>query len=302
MRKLPAIDQISAFLAVAEELSFRSAAERLALDQSALSRRIKELEARIGYRLLSRTTHAVRLTDAGRHFYEANRTLLACLGKAIDDGARVAQGATGALRVAYMTFAAVHAMPAAVARYRAEFPNVAVLLSYQRTQQQKLSLAQGEIDVALMLGPFEHSDFETLEIAREHLVALMAADHALARKQTLAIADLAAVPIVLGTDEQWDYYRAVVLDILSAKGITPSIAMEAPSLFGILGLVGAGVGITLAPDIMAGFCPPGIVARPIGDVDRTITTVAAWRRPADRKVLDFVACLKRGRAAASRSR
>ena len=284
--------EMQVFQAVAEELSFRSAAERLALDQSALSRRIKELEARIGYKLLTRTTHAVRLTDAGRLFYDANRTLLAGLGKAIDDGARVARGATGALRIAYMTFAAVHAMPAAVARYRAAFPNVAVLLSYQRTQQQKLSLAQGEIDVALMLGPFEHSDFETLEIARERLVALMAAGHALAHEETLALPDLAAAPVVLGTDEQWDYYRAGLFDILVARGLTPRIAMEAPSLFGILGLVGAGIGLTLVPEIMAGFCPPGIVARPIRNVDRTITTVAAWRRPADRKVLDFVACLR----------
>ena len=97
---------------------------------------------------------------------------------------------------------------------------------------------------------------------------------------------------MLGTDEQWDYYRAVLFDILVARGLTPRIAMEAPSLFGILGLVGAGIGLTLVPEIMAGFCPPGIVARPIRNVDRTITTVAAWRRPADRKVLDFVACLR----------
>lgn len=288
MRKLPGVEQISAFLAVAEELNFRSAAERLAVDQSTLSRRVKELEERIGYKLLSRTTHVVRLTDAGRSFYEANRSLLSGLGQSIDAGARVARGETGVLRVAYMTFAAVDAMPSAVAAYRRSHPHTSVLLSYQRTQQQKLSLARDEIDVGLMLGPFKHTDFEVLEVAREALLVLMSESSDLARKTELTIRDLAGAPLVLGTDDQWDYYRSVVFDILAAKGLEPEIVAEAPSLFGILGLVRAGIGLTLVPDVMSGFCPPGLVTRRIADTDHRISTLAVWRRPADKKVREFV--------------
>jgi len=131
-----------------------------------------------------------------------------------------------------------------------------------------------------------------LEVAREKVVVLMANGHPLAAKPELTLRDVSAAPIVMGTDQQWDHYRDIILDALAAKGYHASIAMEAPTLFGILGLVGAGIGITLAPEVMCGFCPAGIVARPVADADQTITTLAAWRRPADKKVRDFIASLQ----------
>ncbi len=292
MRKLPEIDQISAFLAVAEELSFRRAAERLAVDQSALSRRIKDLEARLGFQLLFRTTHAVRLTDAGRSFYDANSRIVETLAVAVATAGRIARGAKGSLRIAYMTFAAAEVMPAAVKAYSQRYPDVSLLLSYERTQQQRLSLARGEIDIGLMLGPFEHSEFQTLEIAREQLVAVMPEEHALASKSTLGVEEIAAEPLVIGTDQQWDYYREIVGDRLAAKGFHPTIAYEAPSLTGILGLVRAGLGITLVPEVMTRFCPMGLVTRPLVDAERPIATVAAWRRFADGKVEDFINVLR----------
>jgi DNA-binding transcriptional LysR family regulator len=297
VRKLPALEQIQAFLAVTEEASFRAAAERLDLDQSALSRRIKELEERLGYKLLVRTSHTVRPTEAGRAFYDANRRLLANLAEAVDAAGRIARGDTGLLRIGYMTFAAVRALPSAVARYRRQFPHVTLELSYLPTRQQTLALARGEIDVALLLGPLEQSDFETLELAREPLVALVAEAAPLARRATVTLAEVAASALVLGNDEQWDHYRGIVEGILARAGLAPQIALEAPSLFGILGLVCAGLGATLVPAVMAGFCPPGIVARPIEGAAPEIVTLAAWRRPADSKVRDFAAALRETRRA-----
>lgn len=292
MRRLPDLDQITAFLAVAEELSFRRAAERLALDQSALSRRVKDLEARLGFQLLFRTTHSVRLTDAGRTFYGANQQLVGDLGSSIEAARRVARGSHGQLRIAYMTFAAIDAMPTSLRAYAAAFPDVAITVLYQRTQLQKMSLARGEIDVGLMLGPFAHSDFETLEISCERPVAILSATHPLAAKTDLTVRDVATTPLVIGNDQQWDYYRQLVGDILAGHGYRPEIAYEAPSLFGILGLVRAGLGITVVPDVMERFCPAGLVTRRIADAEHTISTVAAWRRPADGPARDFVRILR----------
>jgi len=292
MRKLPELEQITAFLAVAEELSFRRAAERLGIDQSALSRRVKDLEARLGFQLLFRTTHTVRLTDAGRTFYEANTRIIDRLGQSIDAASRIARGSQGSLRIAYMTFAAVALLPRAVRAYRAQFPDISLIMSYERTQQQKMSLARGEIDVGLMLGPFEHSDFETLEIAHERPIAILSAADPLAAKAELTVRDVAMSPLVIGNDQQWDFYRQLVASILAAQGYRPDVALEAPSLFGILGLVRAGLGITIVPEVMEQFCPTGLVARRIRDAEHRISTVAAWRRPADGKVRDFAAVLR----------
>lgn len=301
MRKLPELEQITAFLAVAEDLSFRRAAERLALDQSALSRRVKDLEARLGFQLLFRTTHSVRLTDAGRSFYESNHRILYRLGQSIDAAGRIASGSTGSLRVAYMTFAAVSLLPAAVRAYRAQFPDIALIMTYERTQQQRMSLARGEIDVGLMLGPFEHSDFETVEIANERPIAILAASDPLAGKSELTVRDVATSPLVIGNDQQWDYYRQLVGNILAAQGFKPHVALEAPSLFGILGLVRAGLGMTIVPEVMRDFCPEGLVTRPILDAGHSISTIAAWRRPASGSVRDFTRILRARASAACQS-
>lgn len=292
MRKLPELDQITAFLTVAEELSFRRAAERLGVDQSALSRRVKDLECRLGFQVFFRTTHAVRLTDAGSSFYDANRHLMDSLGDAIDTARRIALGSKGSLRIGYMTFASVALVPAAVREYGRAFPDVSLILSYQRTQAQKVSLARGELDIGLMLGPFAHSDYETAEVASERLVAMMADAHPLAACADLAVRDIAKQPLVLGTTQMWDYYRQVVGDILAVQGYRPTIAFEASNFLGILGLVRAGLGITLVPEVMAGFCPQGLIARHITDAEHRISTVAAWHRPASRKVMDFLKILR----------
>ena len=291
MAKLPDLDQIIAFLAVAEALSFRRAAERLSIDQSALSRRIKDLEHRVGCPLLTRTTHAVRLTDSGRSFYEANSSLVTSLSSAVDRARRIARGQSGSLSIAYMTFASVRLLPEALRRFAGTHPDVAVKLAYERTQAQKLSLARGTVDLGLMLGPFEHSDFETAELTREPLVALMREDHALAGLAAPTLADIAAHDLVLGDEAQWDFYRGIVVDHFAAKGLVPRISQEAPSLTGIIGLVRAGIGATLVPAVMRDAVPPGLVLRPIADATSPIVTLAVWRRPAGGPVAEMVAAL-----------
>jgi DNA-binding transcriptional LysR family regulator len=182
MERLPELDGIQSFLFVAEELSFRRAAERLNLDQSALSRRIKELENRLGVRLFQRTTRTVRLTDAGQAFYERNVPLIDGLRDSISLARRAADGASGRLRVGYMSFAAILDMPRHVRAFREKFPRVSVDLLYHSTQAQKVELARDMLDVGFMIGPFRHPDFHTALISEERLVALIPAGHPAAGK------------------------------------------------------------------------------------------------------------------------
>ena len=126
MRYMVDTEAIQPFMAVAEELNFRRAAERLHVDQSALSRRIQRLEAQVAFDLFVRSTRAVRLTEAGRVFYEESRQTLDQLGEAVDRARRVAEGKAGHLRIGYMAFAAIEAMPRAVRAFRAAHPDVSV--------------------------------------------------------------------------------------------------------------------------------------------------------------------------------
>jgi DNA-binding transcriptional LysR family regulator len=292
MRARPDFDQLQGFLAVAEALNFRRAAERLGLDQSALSRRIKALEAKLGFPLLYRTTHAVRLTEAGDAFYRANREVMGALDAAVDRARSAARGASGRLTVGYMTFAAVDLMPEAARRFRAAYPEIALELRYQPTLAQKLSLARGEIDVALLLGPMDHADFATLSLSSAPLAAFVAAGHALARRKTVTLAEVAGEPAIVGTREAWDFYRERVDEAFALGGHALSVAFEAADVVGLVGLVRAGLGVTVLPATMRRFCPEGVVARDLDSAAR-LATLAAWRRPASAHVERFVAELRK---------
>src|ERR1700722_7509527 len=116
------LDLLHTFCVVAEELSFRRSAERLNLDQSALSRRIQKLENGLGFKLLERTTREVALTQAGQSFYRDNTLLLTRYAETIEGARRIAEGKVGHLRIAYMSFAATKLMPSAVERFRQAHP------------------------------------------------------------------------------------------------------------------------------------------------------------------------------------
>jgi DNA-binding transcriptional LysR family regulator len=165
MKNPAGLDLLHSFLVVADELNFRRSAERLNLDQSALTRRIQRLEQSIGFRLLERTTREVLLTAAGRRFYEDNVPLLRRYAEAVDTARGISEGRTGSVRVAYMAFAATELMPQAVARFERLHPQLEIKLRYIRTQGQKLALANDEVDVGYMIGPFDHSEYHTARLA-----------------------------------------------------------------------------------------------------------------------------------------
>lgn len=296
MAKRPDLDQILGFLAVADELSFRRAAERLAMDQSALSRRIKALEERLGFPLVFRTTHAVRLTEAGRAFYDANRDVIGGIDMAVERARRASLGTMGRLRVAYMTFAAVELMPLAVKLFAAAHPEVSLELEYRPTLSQKLALAHGDIDVGLMLGPLDFVDYGTLSLGADPLVAVMNEAHPLAGRATLDPGEVAREAMVLGHRADWDVYRTRLDDVFALRGHQLTVAFEAPDLVGILGLVRAGLGVTILPRTMQRLATEGFAVRPIVPLEGGVATVAAWRRPAEARVSAFIRVLGRARA------
>ncbi|MCB1498920.1 MAG: LysR family transcriptional regulator [Bauldia sp.] len=272
------LDLTQSFLVLAEELNFRRTAERLAIDQSALSRRIQRLERLLGFALFERTTREVSLTPAGRSFYDANAGLVLGFAASVNAARRVAEGKTGVLRIGYMAFAALDLMPEAVVRFRAEAPDVGIRLTYMRTQGQKLALAEGQIDLGYMIGPFEHGEFHSLAVASDPLCVVTPAGHPLAARQRIEVADLANVPLVLGDMAEWEAYRWRLDEMFGAGGIRPAIALEASSTMALLGLVKAGLGVTIYPSRIAALVGPALAVRPIADPRFAIATILVWRR------------------------
>lgn len=278
MTMTPGIDLVTSFLAVAEELNFRRSAERLNLDQSALTRRIQKLEHHVGFRLLDRTTREVVLTPAGRTFYQDNAHLMQQYRDTIENARRVAEGKAGMLRVAYMAFAATELMPRTVARFRDEHPHVEVNLQYIRTQGQKLALANDEIDLGFMIGPFDHPDYESATLSSEMLYAVTPLDHPLLRGPALAPADLRDQSLILGDVREWAEFRWRLNDILHAEGIELRTTLEASNTLALIGLVAAGLGVTILPQSLVGYLGRSVAVRPIDHAAFRSQTILVWRR------------------------
>ena len=279
---------LRAFVAVAEELSFARGAERLCVAQPALSRRIARLEDALGFRLFTRTTRTVALTAAGAVFLSEARAVLERMGRAIEAAGRADRGEAGAVRVGYNDFAISGPLPDVVRAFRAGTPGVTVQLARGSSEAQIERLAAGEIDVAFVIAGARAQGAERRTVWRERFVAVMPEGHRLSARASVALRDLAEAPHVLGERAKWAAYRDALRRLYAPCGTFPPIAAEGPDTPVVLGLVAAGVGVTVYPECVENAMRRGMVLRPIEDAAPTLDTAMLWRPGADRAVGRFV--------------
>lgn len=270
------LDLIQSFVVVAEELSFRRGAERMNIDQSALSRRIQKLEELLGFPLFERTTRDVSLTPAGRAFYEKNARFLQDYSSSIEAARLVAEGKTGSLRISYMTFAATGLMPRIVAQYHRKYPYVDVSMNHLGTQAQKIALANDEVDLGFIVGPFDHSEYRNIELRSDPLCVLMSSDHPLAEKQELLPTELQGVDLVF-SDPSEAYYQRLD-ELFSSEGVQLQSRFVSLHTLGAVGLVEAGLGVTIYPRNIGEILSSRVEARPIAHPDFIVQTLLVWRR------------------------
>jgi DNA-binding transcriptional LysR family regulator len=270
---------LATFSAVAEELNFRRAAERLSMAQPAVSRIVMELEERLGVKLLERTTRKVRLTVAGRYLLEETREILGRVEAAGNTARLLATGTKAILRVGYTTITGHSLVPDIAREFRRGNPDVRLELTYLTSPAQRDMILQQEIDFGFIEGSFPSPEIETRRVAKHRLVVLMPPHHPFASKSSVTVDELAREPLVLGTLSEWPTFRRVIVDIFQQAGLVLSVHQEASSLTGILGLVTADVGVTVFCG-MPRFCSEqAIVARPlVTHPPMIVETHLAWRR------------------------
>ena len=161
------------FIAVAEELNFSRAAQRMHMAQPPLSAAIRQLERDLGVDLFVRTTREVRLTDAGRAFLQGARRTLADAERAAEDAKRAAAGQLGRLRIAYSWSMRFSTLPALGRAFRASHPDVELLAQEMWNARMPAAFGSGSIDVAISLCPEIAAELELAPVRREGFVALL---------------------------------------------------------------------------------------------------------------------------------
>lgn len=274
--------QLRYFVAVAEELSFTRAAQRLYLSQPPLSQQIQALEQDLGIRLLERDKRNVSLTAPGQIFLEQARQILAMAEETRVKVTEAAAGFSGHLKLAYTVSVSFHpALPQTLLRLGQNAPNVRVWLSEMYTEPQFAALRAGQIDVGFVRDePSHEEDAHALRldvIDREPLLLALPSGHRLAGRQSLEIGDVAGEPFVIQPRElAATLYDRLVL--LAAKaGFHPLVRQQAQQINGLIALVAAGIGMALIPASMRAVQLAGVSYVPLADPDAYLLLAVASR-------------------------
>ncbi|NJP87973.1 LysR family transcriptional regulator [Nonomuraea sp. FMUSA5-5] len=240
------LDQIRAFVAVAEELHFGRAADRLRMTQPPLSRHIQKLERVIGVTLLERDNRRVVLTDAGRGFLEDARRMLSLVDTAGDRARRIASGAAGTVRLGFTAVSAISMLGALLRRLSERLPEIDVILHERVTAGQVDGLLRGELDLGLARPPFDIDTLDSRVVFREPLCAAVPLGHPLAELgRPLAPDDFDGLPVISYNPVQSRYFHELTVRFLT--NAHPRIEQQVHQILTAVLLVAAGRGVALAP-------------------------------------------------------
>lgn len=294
------------FVAVAEELSFTRAAERLRIAQPPLSAQIRRLERELGVELFDRSRRAIRLTDAGALLLDEARRLLVQVDQALRATQRAGTGETGRLTVGFVPAASNAALPERLRTFRARHPGVELFLREMAPDELVAAVRRGAVDVCFLYLPFTDAELASRTVAREPLVAALPEDHPLARAgedadgpaDGLALGALRDEPFVLPARHSMPGLNAHVLDACRRAGFEPAaVQKDVWLLQTVLALVAAGFGVALVPESVRNLRRAGVAFRPLRDPGPPVELAAFWRREHRSPVLrNFVALLPTGPA------
>ncbi len=235
------------FVAVAEELHFGRAAARLHMAQPPLSQAIRRLEEAVGCELLARTSRSVRLTPAGVAFLERARRTLRNVDDDVLEARSIGRGETGLLNVGFVGSAMLPTLPSILRRQLDAHPGVRLRLHESYTANVVAGLLAGDVDLGVVRDPEPVDGLTATTLAEEPFVAVLPADHPHAGDDEVSVAVLRGAPFV--SPPRYGGVRAYEkpLSLCEAHGFRPRIAHEASHWLTILRLVGAGLGVTIAP-------------------------------------------------------
>ena len=270
------------FVAVADELHFRRAAEKLGLAQPAVSRSIQYLEGELAVVLLRRSNRSVELTEAGKVFLDGCRNVLNAVERTVDETRLANNGQLGSVRIGYTDNAITGNLPRLLRQFQMQQPRVAIQLQHDVTGSQLTKLAESELDVGFVTGPIGRSGFEQCLVQSERFVCVVYENHRLARRRSVQLQELANEDFVHGLPQFWEHFFSYLIPMCRKAGFAPTIIQEAFNTASILGLVASGMGITILTENVRNTIGQGLVIVPISDILEPLKTVAIWRPDAMR--------------------
>lgn len=266
------------FIAVAEALSFTKAAQRLRLAQPSLTRQVRNLENEIGVQLLDRSNNRVALTEAGRLFLFDSKKLLVMCAESVTAAQRMSRGESSHLNIGYGANIHYGLLPATLAAFRKLCPQVALNLFDMTSAEQFHALESRKIDLGFVgLSPaLSGHDFLSECVTHDTILAVLPADHPLAKAAKVKLADLASQFFIAMSAKGHPGAREWLIETCKGAGFAPRILQEADGELTVIKFVADGLGVALMPDQITALPHEDVVFRPLAPPLRRESTMA-WR-------------------------
>lgn len=257
------ISQLRCFVAVAEELHFSRAAERLNMTQPPLSRQIRLLEHHVGAQLLERTSRTVRLTAAGKAFFPDAARILRLAEEAAATARRNAKGEKGSLSIGFTASFGYHLLPAMVRRLRELAPDVSLTLKELVTGAQLEALHAGGLDVGLVRPHSHDGELETVFLAGEELYLAIPKQDADLWPTEPTLACLQSKPFLMYSPYEARYFHNLLSSCFQREDVMPQVVEYVAQMHTMLALVQSGIGVALIPKSASSLHFEGILLRQV---------------------------------------
>jgi DNA-binding transcriptional LysR family regulator len=265
------------FAAVAEELHFGRAANKLHISQPPLSQQIRRFEDLVGYAVLTRTSRAVKLTAAGTAMLDRAKRTLHRVQEDLEFVRRVGRGETGPLRVGFIGSGMLTELPAILGKYRRLYPDVQLRLQELYTSNLAEAIRDGSVDVGFLRDGGAIPDLHVEPLLEEKLIAVVPGHHRLARQRMIRVPQLRHEPFVFFPISAGRNAWEQTMKLCEQHGFQANIVQEGPHWMTILSLVAAGLGVTIAPQCIRKIAGESVACKPLSPSGTTRIELA-YRR------------------------
>lgn len=267
------------YVAVAEELHFGRAAERLHIAQPPLSQQIKQLEKELGVVLLTRSTRKVELTAAGERYLDQARMILSRVEAAGEEARRTAAGELGRLTLGFTGSATYDVLPVLARALREDLSGIELELRGEMlTPDQVAALLDRTLDVGFLRPPVRNPDIEVRVLRREPLIAVLPEWHPLACNENVRLPALRDEPFITYPSHHRSVVYDAVIDACEKAGFIPVDRHEVAETSTLVSLVAAGLGVALVPSSVQHLHITGTTFLPIAGTTQEVELAVAIRR------------------------
>lgn len=276
------------FLAVAEELHFGRAAERLAISQPPLTVAIQQLEGQVGTPLLLRNSRGVRLTAAGAALLPRARSLLLGASLAMSEAREAAAGRSGRLVIGFAGTMLYRGLPQMLRSLRAEHPRIQLSLREMNSGEQVIELQHERLDAGFVHTSRVPPGMNQILVASQTFVACVPRGHALAAARAIVPSQLAGEPLALVARAVSPDYHERILAVCSAAGFEPASAHELRHWLSVVSVVSEGLAVALVPSALAQCGIEGVCFVPLAEMEAALPryeTRCLWSAGRDQPAL-----------------